>query len=348
MKLIRGILILLICCSCQPNKKGGEIKYDKLNTKIDRLISNTDFNGVIAIAKDTSLIYSKAIGFSDFENKKNLKLNDQFVIGSISKQITAVLILREYEKGTIRLEDKIAQYLKEIEQAWAKDISVHHLLMHTHGIIELNQPLEFEPGTQFKYSQLGYELLAQILQSITNQSFHEISEELFVLYGLNNSFHPKSKDYKNLVKGYTEEGSGNLMFSSNSLYNYAAAGSFISNAEDLVKWNYLLHSKQLLKKETLELMKTRYATRNHPIFETIEYGYGLLFKEGENNVQIGALGYAPGFVSASYYYPESKLNLIVLENAARNLNDFKETFKVHLKLMSEIKKTNVQQYLKRQ
>ena len=180
-------------------------------------------------------------------------------------------------------------------------------------------------------------MLAQILESVTNKSFQELSQTLFTLYNLNNTFHPESDAYKNLVKGYVEENES-LEFTPNSLRNYAAAGSFISTAEDLIKWNYLLHSNQLLKSESLELMKTRYATRNHPIFNTIEYGYGLLFKNGEQNIQIGALGYAPGFVSAAYYYPKSQLNLVVLENTARTLNDFTETFKVHIELMNLLEK----------
>jgi len=85
-------------------------------------------------------------------------------------------------------------------------------------------------------------------------------------------------------------------------------------------------------------MKTKFATRIHPIFGTVEYGYGLLFKDGEENIQIGALGYAPGFVSACYYYPQSKLNVSVLQNTATNLDDFKKTFKVHTELMELIKK----------
>ena len=112
MNLIRGILLLLICYSCQSNQKSNLNKPDKLNSRIDNFISSTNFNGVIVVAKDTSLMYSKTVGYADFEQKKNLALTDQFIIGSISKQITAVLILREYEKGTIKLEDKIGKYLK--------------------------------------------------------------------------------------------------------------------------------------------------------------------------------------------------------------------------------------------
>lgn len=121
------------------------------------------------------------------------------------------------------------------------------------------------------------------------------------------------------------------------MYNYAAAGSLISNAEDLDKWNKFLYSETLVKQGTLVLMKKRYATRIHPIFDTIEYGYGLLFKDGEQNLQIGVLGYGPGFVSACYFYPLSNMSLIVLENTANSLDDFKKTFKVHTEIMELIK-----------
>ena len=92
--------------------------------------------------------------------------------------------------------------------------------------------------------------------------------------------------------------------------------------------------------ESLQLMKTKYATRKHPIFGQVAYGYGLLFKEGEEDKEIGALGYTPGFVSACYYYPQTGMNLIVLENTAKNLNNFKNTFKVHTEIMRILKKDN--------
>ncbi len=139
------------------------------------------------------------------------------------------------------------------------------------------------------------------------------------------------------MKGYEEAETGKLEFATNSLENYAAAGSFISNAEDLSKWNELLYSGKLVTKPTLALMKKPYATRIHPIFEQIEYGYGLLFKDGENDTQIGALGYAAGFVSACYHYPKTNMNLIVLGNTARNLHDFKVTFQVPTELMELVK-----------
>ncbi|MEZ7498102.1 serine hydrolase domain-containing protein [Flavobacterium sp. Arc3] len=312
-------------------------KYADLTSKIDSIIENNSFNGVVLLTKDSTAIYSVATGYCDLEKKTPLTINDQFVIGSISKQITAVLILREYEKGKIGLEDKINHYLIDIKEPWSKEITIHQLLTHTHGIVALDKPLEFKPGSQFHYSQLGYELLAQILEKVTAKTFKKLTTEFFSEYLLKNTFHPDYKRYKHLVKGYEESESGVLEFTPNSLSNYAAAGSFISNVADLNKWNQLLYSGKLVKKETLELMETKYATRIHPVFDTIEYGYGLLFKDGEQNLEIGAFGYAPGFVSACYFYPQSNMNLIILENTGNSLDDFKKTFKVHTEIMQLVK-----------
>lgn len=328
-------LFLLISCDNNQQKIQGDIW--RLTSKIDSIVSKYQFNGNILISNDTNILYSKTIGFSDIENQVIMNLDNQFVIGSISKQITAVLVLREYEKGKIGLNDTIDQYLNKVNQAWVKKVTIHHLLTHTHGIVNINSPLEFKPGSRFQYSQLGYDLLAQILETVSGKTFQKLSTELFKQCEMRSTFHPDNKAYRHLVKAYQENENGILELAENSLYNYAAAGSFISTVKDLTKWNQLLHSEKLVKKETLELMKTRYATRVHPIFETIEYGYGLLFKDGEENTKIGALGYAPGFVSSCYFYPKTNLNLVILENTAKSLDDFRRTFAVHTEIMDLIK-----------
>lgn len=330
------IFITLFIVGCATNK------HRSLVVNIENLLSsNKDFNGVILITKKDEVIVSKTQGYSNIEDKALLTFDSQFVIGSISKQITAVLVMIEYEKGNLDLHKPISTYLPKLKQPWANKVTTHHLLIHTHGINRLKEPLEFELGTQFNYSQLGYQILADILQSITHKSFEELATQLLEKHGLNNTFHPGNKAYKNLVNGYTELSDKSIRHETNSLRNYPAAGSFISNAKDLVLWNDLLHNHKLVKATTLKMMQTRYATRNHPIFNQIEYGYGLLFNLDQQAIEIGALGYAPGFVSASYYYPQSKINVVVLQNIARNLNDFTQTFKMHLSLMELVKNYSI-------
>lgn len=337
-----NLILFLFLFSCESSKKVIDTQKTEITTEIDKICLANNFNGSILLTKNDKVLYSKTFGYSDISKKTLLNKKDLYLIGSISKQITAVLVLREYEKGNLKLDDKISTYLPEIKQSWANEVTIHQLLSHTHGIVDLEQPLEFEQGTQFHYSQLGFELLSKILEKIATQSFEDVATRLFKQHGLKNTFHPNNKTYKNLVKGYEENENGKLEFADNSLMNYVAAGSFISNCEDLNKWNELLHTNQLVKEATLKLMSTKYATRIHPIFETVDYGYRLLFKEGENKIQIGALGYAPGFASASYFYPKTKMNLVILENTAHTPSNIKNTFKTHLELMELIKNINSQ------
>ncbi|WP_341228190.1 serine hydrolase domain-containing protein [uncultured Arcticibacterium sp.] len=304
-----------------------------LAEEVELIVNNSEFNGVVLISQNNEQSLLKAKGFADIEKRVPLKTSDLFVIGSISKQITAVLILKEFEKGSITLHDPISKYLK-LAQPWSNTITIHHLLTHTHGIVDVNQDLAFEVGSQFQYSQLGYELLANILEKVKGQSFQEISTAFFRENGLMKTFHPADTTYSDLVKGYIQNSDSTFTFETTSLENYVPAGALISNVEDLQLWNKLLYSGVLVNFETLELMKTRYATREHPIFGKVEYGYGLLFKDGQANVEVGAFGYAPAFVSACYYYPEIKTSIVVLENVARNLEDFKKTFAVHSEIMA--------------
>lgn len=157
---------------------------------------------------------------------------------------------------------------------------------------------------------------------------------LFKKHGLNNTVHPASNNHSNLVKGYTEQADGSIIYETNTFNNYVPAGGFISTAYDLVKWNALLYNGQLVSDSTYELMSKRYATRKHPIFSEIEYGYGLLFKDQESQIQIGALGFTPGFVSTNYYFPKTKTSLIVLENMERYSSDFKDVFYHHMELLN--------------
>ncbi|MCH7402890.1 serine hydrolase domain-containing protein [Belliella kenyensis] len=337
MRIIKLFIVFISTTffSCQSGKdKRLDESYLK---QVEAIIKSNNFNGVVLIADENEIVYHKAFGFSDLENNRSLAVSDQFYIGSISKQITAVLIVREIEKERLKLSDTISKFVSDIEQDWVDEVTVHHLLTHTHGIVELNEPLAFELGSEFSYSQIGYGLLASILEKIHGKSFERISTDFFKDLGLQSTFHPEHRSYKNLVKSYEESELGELVFSDENPVKYIAAGGFISNAADLLKWNKLLHSGEIINPTSLEMMQQRYATRVHPILDSIEYGYGLIFKENEEQIQIGAFGYAPGFASANYYYPQKKMHLIILSNVATQLDNFKKTFQTHTELMGLIK-----------
>ena len=313
-----------------------------VNKKIDSLLSiktAKPFNGIILIAKNGKIKYSKMIGYSNLDKKTPLQLNDQFVIGSISKQFTAVLILSEYEKGNIKLFVPIHKYLPELTQTWADTVTVHHLLIHMHGITDINKPTSFKAGAQYAYSQIGYDLLAKIVEHTSGESFAKLSSDLFKKCAMTNTFHPDIKKYRNLVNGYTEQKNEIVVFDSLSLNNYVAAGAFISTAQDLVLWNQNLQNGKLLKKSTFTMMTTKQknAVRQHPIFGITEYGYGITIDTKDNILQIGQTGFAPGFVSMNFYFPESKTSIIILENIAYDTGDLKKTFIYHTEILKIIR-----------
>lgn len=332
----------------QPNNQHFETVPDQTSSnvfqRIDSLISApspTPFNGVILISQGSKIKYSRLFGKKDSIQKQPFQISDQFVVGSISKQFTAVLVLQEYDKGRLKVSTPIRAYLPDLQASWADSVTVHQLLTHTHGITALNKPLAFEPGTRYAYSQIGYDLLARITEKTSGKSFPQQAQQLFRALGMKHTFHPETKKYSHLLQGHTYK-DGKITAEQKTFENYPAAGTFISTASDLVTWNTLLHNGELLQSETYKLMTTKQknAIRDHPIFGIVEYGYGITIDDQEGIRQLGQTGFAPGFVSMDYYFPGTKTSVVVLINFVSNEDDLKEAFFYHTHILRILKKAN--------
>lgn len=340
--LFKHTLIFCLIFGFLASQNSFGQQKSKLSTKIDSLInakSQKPFNGIIAISKRGKVQYFRIKGFADNAKKIPLKRNDQFVIGSISKQFTAALILRAFDAGKVELHTPINKYLPNLKVNWADSVTIHQLLTHTHGITALNNPLSFTAGTQYAYSQIGYDLLAQILESVNKKSFAELSDELFKKCGMQNTSHPNLKKYKNLVKGYSEQENGNLIFETATFENYPAAGGFISTVDDLIKWNEWLYSGKLFKPATFQMMQTKQpvAVRQHPLFGKTEYGYGITVDDKEELLQLGQTGYAPGFISMNFYFPATQTSLIILDNVVWNPDELDKAFRYHTEILKYVR-----------
>lgn len=336
MKINVQILFLLLLISCNPKK---EFISNKIDTLIDKK-SAIPFNGVVLINKDGKDVYSKSIGYSCFESKTKFNSKSQFVIGSISKQFTAILVLQEFDKGNLELDVPIIKYLPELTQQWANKVTVRQLLTHMHGIKSLSEVTNFEPGTQYEYSQIGFDLLAKIVEKTSKKSFADISFDLFQKCKMFDTFHPDLKKHKNLVFGYTSNDNAKLEIESKTFENYVAAGGFISTANDLLQWNKLLYNGKLLSEGTFKLLVTKQngAVRNHPLFGKTDYGLGITIDTKEEIIQYGQTGFAPGFVSVNFYYPKTKTSFIVLQNVVEDSNDLNKSFNYITKMQTLLRK----------
>ena len=319
-------LILLL------NKVG--FSQAKFAPRIDSLIevnSKRFFNGIILVSQDGKVIYSKVKGFADLDNKTPLVIDNQFVIGSISKQMTAVMVLREVEKGRIELHVPVKKYLPNMSQTWLDSITVHQLLNHTSGVTDWNKPLKFKPSTDFSYSNIGFELLAKIAENVTKKSYAQLTSEVFKICGMKHSMSPKLNHHKSLVKSYIEDSTEKIKVVENLLKDLGIpSGGMISTADDLLLWNKSLHGGKLLSKKNYDMMTTASSKRDHFLFGKVDYGYGLQIDRKGKTLEIGHSGYATGFASMNFYYPETKTSVIILENIAWDADNFKDTFKHHV------------------
>lgn len=335
-KKLSRLIFLMIIGSGLVSCKAQTADQPTFVTEIESLLQTESvrpFNGVVLVSQKDSIVYSKMYGYSNVDKKVQFKEDNQFVIGSLSKQITAVIVLQAFERGELKLDDSLEKFLPELKMYWKDSVTIHHLLNHTHGIENLENPLKFPVGTDFSYSNLGYEILAQILEKTSKKSFSELLTGFFENNKMKHSAHPSINQLGNLIDGHVRNDIGKVDTTTFHFSNISAAsGTMISNDTDLQLWNKLLHSGKLLKKETYLLMITASATQNHSLFGEVGYGYGIRISNDQNIKEIGHSGYIPGFISMNFYYPKTGTSLIVLENLDQQNVDIKNKFYFELKI----------------
>jgi len=242
------------------------------------------FNGVACITCDQEvLLLKKQPPFDE---------RTQFVIGSLSKQITAVLVLRAH----IDLHQPIKSVLPFLDD----QITVHHLLSHTSGI-QADAPPIFKPGTQFTYSNLGYDMLGLLLERVSGCSYFQLVKSLFdEISSSHNTLAPSSGTIGALKIAFQFDTSKN------------PSGGIISTLEDLCLWNEALHSGSLLSKECYRMMTTPTMTRDYR-WGKVGYGYGIQISRDTGIYELSHNGLVEGYASTLLYYPEKKVSLVVLE-----------------------------------
>lgn len=323
------------------------------STKIDSLLQTDTprkFNGTVIISRNGDIQYSKSYGLADVDSNTAIKPNDQFIIGSISKQITAVLVLQQVDKGRLSLTEPIKLYLPELSSSWVDSVSIHHLLNHTSGIIATDKPLAFTPGTQFTYSPfVAYELLANIIEKASGETYASLAKRLFDSCKMMQTTIPALYDQreapnKNLISSYYEDSDTILVREKYKLQDIAFAtpgGAIISTARDLVLWNKCLHRGKLLKKESYKLMTTASTDRPGHRWGTMGYGYGIQIIDRKEQLEYSHSGALLGFISSNLYYPDSKISLVILENISTDFDDISRAFYFHDQLREIIRAKDI-------
>ena len=240
----------------------------------------------VAVLRDGQLVRAKGYGLANIELDVPVKPETIFQTGSVGKQFTATAVMMLVQEGKVGLDDKVSKYFAGTPAAW-KDITVRNLLTHTSGIPEYTDtknakvkelfnlradytedelyqrliriPLDFEPGTKWKYSNSGYLLLGVLIHKVTGEFYGDfLQERIFRPLGMSTTRIISEEDivanrsggYR-LVRGEIK----NQEWVSPTL-NTTADGALYTNVLDLGKWDAALYTEKLINKASLALMWT--------------------------------------------------------------------------------------------
>ncbi len=261
---------------------GAEQEIDAQESKVGRLIDSLlekqyksgKLNGNVLVVRKGKKIYEESFGFVDGSKTTRLNRNYRFNIGSVYKEFPAVAIMQLQEKKLIQLDDKIQKYLPNLPK-WSEKVSIKHLLQYSSGLPRISfgkyfgkgltitdaaimndihniEKLQFEPGTDYLYSNLNPILLIKIVESIKKQRFTDYAEKnLFEPYGMKNTLVKAQYPYKDrsvmAIPFNAEFKEDNYKIKDSSVL-------FTSTAYDLYKWFEKLDSFKIINKKSVKFL----------------------------------------------------------------------------------------------
>ncbi len=288
------------------------------------------FSGSILVARDGKVLASKGYGMANLEHRAPNTPKTKYRLGSITKQFAAMAILQQEERGRLKVEDPICKFLPECPAAW-QPLTIHHLLTHTSRIPNMtsfpeyrkewmlpsrpprtmlkfrDKPLEFEPGSRFRYSNSGYVLLAMILEKASGESWENyLRKNIFDPLGMSDSGHDTHEAIlADRATGYWLE---NGQWANSAYHDMSipiGGGDLYSTVEDMYKWDQALYTEKLVSKRTLEKQFTPFKDG---------YAYGWMVGRQFNRARIFHGGGINGFTTQIHRYPDDRAVVIVLSN----------------------------------
>lgn len=308
---------------------------------LDQFVEADEFSGAVLVAKDQTILFQQAYGMAHqgygFANQVDTKLN----LGSMNKMFTAVAIAQLAEQGRLAFSEQVGKYLPDYPREVAEKITIHHLLTHTSGLgsfwnerffatwadlrtvddylpLFRDDPLSFEPGEKFQYSNAGFVLLGAIIEHVTGQDyFLYVREHLYEPVGMHNTdAYEMDHSIPNLALGYTHQTpTGKQTMGprrNHPVGKGGPAGGGYSTVEDLFKFSLAVRSYRLLEpSSTTTLLAGKGAIPDKP---GITYAYGWQNVTINGHRIVGHGGGAPGISAQFDLYLDLGYTVVVLAN----------------------------------
>ncbi len=323
-----------------PDISEGEL-IRQVKAYVGQQVVDDKFSGTILIAKDGEVLYKQAFGLASIAYQAPNRVDTKFNLGSMNKMFTAVAIAQLAEQGKLAFDDPMSKHLPDYpNQAVAEQVTIHHLLTHTAGLADyfneqfieasrarfrtiddflplfVNEPLQFEPGSQWAYSNSNFMVLGAIVEAVSGENYFDyVREHIYQPASMvNTDAYELDQETPNLATGYTRP-SGATEWQ-NNLFEHVIkggpAGGGYSTVEDLLRFAQALNAHELLSAESTELV-TSPKVRADGGYEA-HYSYGFMHETFNGYQRIGHSGGFPGINSELNIYPELGYVVAVMSN----------------------------------
>jgi CubicO group peptidase (beta-lactamase class C family) len=305
----------------------------------------------VAVAHKGRIVFSRGIGFADLNNRVPATSSTVYNIGSVSKVITVIAIMKLFEQGKIGLDDPIRKHVPEFPDN-GSPITIRQILTHTSGIrhyrrtdfpdsldnenwkpfasfddairIFKDDPLLFKPGEYYFYSSYAVNLLQGVIEKVTKMSFEDyLRMQVWIPAGMiNTGFDVPERIVSNRANGYALD-KGRLINNPYGDLTYKfASGGMISTVEDLVRLGVALNHGGLLQPKTTAMMYEsqlksvlRFQEKGSPSREDFEQGLmWRMRKDAAGRTFVHHCGTVKGFNACLVNYVDEDLVVAIADN----------------------------------
>jgi CubicO group peptidase (beta-lactamase class C family) len=290
----------------------------------------------IVVRRDGKVVKSQGYGFANLEHQVPATADTIYQSGSMGKQFTAAGILLLVEDGKLSLDDRLAKFFPDGPSSWHR-ITIRQLLTHTSGIKDYSDeydmrkdytedeqldiatkiPLDFEPGTQWSYSNTGYLILGVLTSKLADKHWSEFqAERIFKPLGMTTARMISEADIiPHRAAGYDADDKGEPKNQSwvSPQTNTTGDGALYFSVKDLAAWDAALDAQKFMTAEHFKEWWTPVSLANGT---TYPYGFGWGIQEQRGHAMIEHGGAWQGFRTGIARYPEQRLSVSVLANSS--------------------------------
>ena len=324
-------LSILITGSVYPQSQPNADVGARIRAYLAPFAATGNLSGTVLVARNGQILFEESYGMANYDWQIPNSATTRFHIASVSKPFTAAAILQLQEQGRLQVSDHISRFVQNFPQG--DRITLDNLLTHTSGIPDINGledydtfvrsphtldqliarvaglPLEFQPGSQSRYSNSNYNLLAIVIERVSGQSYADyLAAHIFAPSGLHDTGHDgdAARIIPSSASGYEPcELTGYKKAPYVDWSNKTGNGSLYSTVGDLLRFDRALNSGAILSVST----RKKYYVAGE------ENRYGWYFRALAGHRAMSGKGRSPGFTAELDYFPDDGVTIIVLSNS---------------------------------